>query len=85
MEGERWGLGNKKGRGHSSGKRDNGECRSWIKKKKRERERKKAVKGAGMEVGRRVKRRESQRENKGRLRDMKKSGCTHLRGRCLEM
>lgn len=44
MEGERWGLGNKKGRGHSSGKCDNRECTSGIKKGGRERE--KVVKGA---------------------------------------
>lgn len=44
MEGERWGLGNKKGRGHSSGKCDNRECSSWMEKKERGRE--KMVKGA---------------------------------------
>lgn len=47
MEGERWGLGNKKGRGHSSGKCDNRECTSWIKKRERESGKGRRIRGWG--------------------------------------
>lgn len=47
MEGERWGLGNEKGRGHLSGKCDNRECSTGIKKNRKARE--KMVEGAKSE------------------------------------